>query len=118
MAFTAKDVQALREKTGCGMMDCKKALSETNGDMEKAIDFLREKGLATAAKKSGRIASEGMAYAVVDNDKKVGVVVDVNSETDFAAKSDKFIEFVEQVAAVIIDQNPADVDALMAAVFA
>ncbi len=115
MAFTSKDVMALREKTGVGMMDCKKALQESDGDMDKAIDYLREKGLAKQAKKASRVAAEGMAYAVVNNDKKVGVVVEVNSETDFAAKSDKFIEFVSQVADVIIDQNPADVDALMAA---
>ncbi len=115
MAFTSKDVMALREKTGVGMMDCKKALQESDGDMEKAIDYLREKGLAKQAKKASRIAAEGMAYATVDYAKKVGVVVEVNSETDFAAKSDKFIEFVQQVAQVIIDANPADVDALMAA---
>ena len=115
MAFTSKDVMALREKTGVGMMDCKKALQESDGDMDKAIDYLREKGLAKQAKKASRVAAEGMAYAVVDNDKKVGVVVEVNSETDFAAKSDKFIEFVSQVAQVIIDKAPADVDALMAA---
>ncbi len=115
MAFTSKDVMALREKTGVGMMDCKKALQESDGDMDKAIDYLREKGLAKQAKKASRVAAEGMAYATVDYDKKVGVVVEVNSETDFAAKSDKFIEFVQQVAQVIIDANPADVDALMAA---
>ncbi len=115
MAFTSKDVMALREKTGVGMMDCKKALQESDGDMDKAIDYLREKGLAKQAKKASRVAAEGMAYATVDYDKKVGVVVEVNSETDFAAKSDKFIEFVQQVAKVIIDTNPADVDALMAA---
>ncbi len=115
MAFTSKDVMALREKTGVGMMDCKKALQESDGDMDKAIDYLREKGLAKQAKKASRVAAEGMAYATVDYDKKVGVVVEVNSETDFAAKSEKFIEFVQQVAQVIIDANPADVDALMAA---
>ncbi|MBQ8683223.1 MAG: elongation factor Ts [Clostridia bacterium] len=115
MAFTSKDVMALREKTGVGMMDCKKALQESDGDMDKALDYLREKGLAKQAKKATRVAAEGMAYAAVDYDKKVGVVVEVNSETDFAAKSDKFIEFVKEVAQVIIDQNPADVDALMAA---
>ena len=114
MAFTSKDVMALREKTGVGMMDCKKALQESDGDMDKAIDYLREKGLAKQAKKASRIAAEGMAYATVDYDKKVGVVVEVNAETDFAAKSDKFIEFVQQVAKVIIDANPADVEALMA----
>ncbi len=114
MAFTSKDVMALREKTGVGMMDCKKALQESDGDMDKAIDYLREKGLAKQAKKASRVAAEGMAYATVDYDKKVGVVVEVNSETDFAAKSDKFIEFVQLVAKVIIEANPADVEALMA----
>lgn len=114
MAFTSKDVMALREKTGVGMMDCKKALEASDGDMDKAVDYLREKGLAKQAKKAGRIAAEGMAYATVDAAKKVGVVVEVNSETDFAAKSDKFVAFVKQVAQVIIEKNPADVDALMA----
>ena len=114
MAFTSKDVMALREKTGVGMMDCKKALQESDGDMDKAIDYLREKGLAKQAKKASRVAAEGMAYATVDYDKKVGVVVEVNSETDFAAKSDKFVEFVQEIAAVIINENPADVDALLA----
>lgn len=113
MAFTAKDVQMLREKTGVGMMECKKALSQTDGDMEKAIDILREKGLAAAAKKASRIAAEGAVYAYVDEDKKVGVVVEVNAETDFAAKSDKFQEFVQGVAAVIAANNPADVEALL-----
>ena len=114
MAFTSKDVMALREKTGVGMMDCKKALQESDGDMEKAIDYLREKGLAKQAKKASRVAAEGMAYATVNYDKKVGVVVEVNSETDFAAKSDKFVEFVQEIADVIINENPADVDALLA----
>ena len=94
MAFTAKDVQLLRERTGVGMMDCKKALTQTDGDMEKAIDILREKGLAAAAKKSGRIAAEGMVYAYVDNAKKVGVVVEVNAETDFVAKNADFQELL------------------------
>ena len=114
MAFTSKDVMALREKTGVGMMDCKKALMESDGDMERAIDYLREKGLAKQAKKASRVAAEGMAYATVDYAKKVGVVVEVNSETDFAAKSDNFIEFVKTVAEVIINENPADVEALLA----
>ena len=114
MAFTNKDVMALREKTGVGMMDCKKALQESDGDVEKAIDYLREKGLAKQAKKASRVAAEGMAYATVDYEKKVGVVVEVNSETDFAAKSDKFVEFVKEIADVIINENPADVDALLA----
>ena len=86
MAFTAKDVQTLRERTGVGMMDCKKARTATDGDMAKAIDILREKGLAAAAKKASRIAAEGLVYAAVDDAKKVGVVVEVNSETDFVAK--------------------------------
>lgn len=115
MAFTSKDVMALREKTGVGMMDCKKALQESDGDMEKAIDYLREKGLAKQAKKASRVAAEGMAYATVNYDKKVGVVVEINSETDFAAKSDNFVNFVKEIADVIIDENPADVDALLAA---
>ncbi len=113
MAFTAADVKTLREKTGVGMMECKKALTETDGDMEKAIDILREKGLAAAAKKASRIAAEGAVFAYVDDAKKVGVVVEVNAETDFAAKSEKFQEFVHTVAAVIADNNPADVAALM-----
>ncbi len=112
MNFTAKDVQALREKTGCGMMDCKKALVETDGDMEKAIDFLREKGLASQAKKAGRIAAEGLVLACVDNN--VGAVVEINSETDFVAGSDGFKELTAKVAKVIAEQNPADVEALLA----
>ena len=114
MNFTAQDVKELREKTGCGMMDCKKALSETNGDMEKAIDFLREKGLATAAKKSGRIASEGVVKAYVTDDKKIGVLVEVNSETDFVAKNDEFQAFVDSIAQIVIEKAPADVEALKA----
>ncbi|NLA86384.1 MAG: elongation factor Ts [Clostridiales bacterium] len=111
MAFTAKDVKELREITGVGMMDCKKALTETDGDMEKAIDWLREKGLAAAQKKAGRIAAEGMAYAaVIDN---VGVVVEVNAETDFVAQNEKFVDYVHNVAAAIAKNAPADVDALM-----
>ena len=113
MAFTAKDVQMLRERTGVGMMDCKKALTAADGDMEKAIDFLREKGLAAAAKKSGRIASEGVVYAYNDEAAKIAVLVEVNSETDFVAKNDKFIAFVEDVAKTIVAANPADVDALL-----
>jgi len=111
MAITAKDVQKLREMTGCGMMDCKKALTEADGDFDKAIEYLREKGLAASAKKAGRIAAEGMAYAaVVDG---VGVVVEVNAETDFVAKNEKFVEFVKGVAATVAANKPADLDALM-----
>ena len=113
MAFTAKDVQTLRERTGVGMMECKKALSETDGDMDKAIDVLREKGLAKAAKKAGRVAAEGMAYATVYEDKKVGVVVEVNSETDFVAKNPQFQAFVSAVADTIAERNPKDMDELM-----
>ena len=112
MAFTAKDVQALREKTGCGMMDCKKALTESGGDMDKAVEYLREKGLAAAAKKSGRIAAEGVVLAVVDDAKKVGAVIEVNSETDFVGKNASFVAFVEACAKTVIDENPADVEAL------
>ncbi len=112
MAFTAQNVKELREMTGCGMMDCKKALTETNGDMDKAVEFLREKGLATAAKKSGRIASEGIVTIYMSDDKKVASVVEVNSETDFVAKNDEFLTFVNNVAKIIADNNPADVEAL------
>ena len=113
MAFTAKDVQTLRERTGVGMMDCKKALVETDGDMEKAIDILREKGLAAAAKKAGRNAAEGLVYAVVYEDKKVGVVIEVNSETDFVAKNADFQAFVQDVAAIVADKAPANVEELL-----
>ena len=112
MAISAQDVKQLKELTNCGMMDCKRALEETNGNVDEAIKYLREKGLAKAAKKSGRIAAEGLVYAKVDEAKKVGVVVEINSETDFAAKSDRFIEFVELVAQTIIDNDVKDVEAL------
>ena len=114
MAFTALDVKKLREQTGCGMMDCKKALTESDGDLDKAVDYLREKGLAAAAKKAGRIAAEGMVYAAADVANKVGVVIEVNAETDFVAKNDSFQTFVKEVADVVMAQNPADVEALMA----
>ena len=113
MNFTAKDVAALREKTGCGMMDCKKALTEAEGNMEKAIDLLREKGLAASVKKAGRIAAEGVAYAVVSDCGKVAAVVEVNAETDFVAKNAEFQAFVKICAGTIIHQNPADVEALL-----
>ena len=112
MAISAKDVAALKERTGVGIMDCKKALMETNGDVEAAIVILREKGLATQAKKSGRVAAEGIVTAVVDTDKKTGVVLEVNSETDFVAKNDDFKAFVNDVAKTIIESNPADIEAL------
>lgn len=111
MSFTAKDVAALREKTGCGMMDCKKALTETNGDMEQATIYLREKGLAAAAKKAGRIAAEGVVYAYTDE--KTGVLIEVNSETDFVAKNADFMNFVKICAATVAAQNPTDVDELL-----
>ena len=111
MAFTAADVKTLREMTSVGMMDCKKALVECDGDMDKAVEWLREKGLAKAAKKAGRIAAEGMSYALTENG--VGVVVEVNCETDFCAKSDLFVAFVKDIAKIIAEQDPADVDALM-----
>ena len=112
MAFTAKDVQALREKTGCGMMDCKKALTECNGDMEAAADFLREKGLASQAKKASRIAAEGTVCAYTKNG--VGAVVEINSETDFVANGDGFKALAAEIAEIVAEQNPADVDALLA----
>ena len=112
MAFTAMDVKKLREMTNVGMMDCKKALAATDGDMDKAVDYLREKGLAKAAKKADRIAAEGIALAaVVDG---VGVVIEVNSETDFAAKTDAFKDLVNNLAIVVAKENPADVEALKA----
>ncbi len=111
-AISAQTVKELREQTGCGMMDCKKALAASDGDMEKAIEFLREKGLATAAKKAGRIASEGIVTVVIENG--VGTVLEVNAETDFVAKNAEFQGFVNSVAKVIIEKNPADVDALLA----
>ncbi len=110
MAFTAQDVKKLREMTNCGMMDCKKALTETDGDMDKAVEYLREKGLATAAKKAGRIAAEGIVKAYVNGN--VGVLVEVNSETDFVAKNEDFQTFVQAIAEVIAAENPADVEAL------
>lgn len=116
-AFTAKDVQALREKTGAGMMECKKALVEADGDMDKAIDVLRERGLAAATKKASRIAAEGAVLAYYDDDKKVGVLVEVNSETDFVAKNEKFKALVLGVAKTIVNENPADVEALTAMKF-
>ena len=112
MAFTAQDVKKLREMTNVGMMDCKAALSATDGDMDKAIDWLREKGLAKAAKKADRIAAEGVALATVVNG--VGVVIEVNSETDFAAKTDAFMDLVKNLAEVVATANPADVEALKA----
>ena len=111
MAFTAADVKTLREMTNVGMMDCKKALTETDGDMDKAVEYLREKGLAKAAKKADRIAAEGMAFATVDGG--VGAVVEVNCETDFCAKAPAFVEFVKDICKVVLTDAPADVAALV-----
>ena len=112
MAFTAADVKKLREMTNVGMMDCKKALSETDGDMDKAVEWLREKGLAKAAKKAGRIAAEGMAYATVCEKCGVGAMVEVNCETDFCAKSAPFVQFVKDICQVVLENNPADVESI------
>ena len=112
MAFTAQDVKKLREMTNVGMMDCKAALAATDGDMDKAVDWLREKGLAKAAKKADRVAAEGVALATVFDG--VGVVIEVNSETDFAAKTDAFQDLVKNLAQVVATENPADVEALKA----
>ena len=112
MAFTAADVKNLREMTGCGMMDCKKALTEADGDMDKAVDILREKGLAASQKKAGRIAAEGTVYALVEGN--TGVVIEVNAETDFVAKNAEFMAFVDTCAKTVIAENPADVEALLA----
>lgn len=111
MAFTAKDVQALREKTGCGMMDCKKALSECDGNMDAAVDYLREKGLASQAKKATRVAAEGTICAYSANG--VGTLVELNSETDFVANGEEFKALAAEVARIVAEQNPADVDALL-----
>jgi elongation factor Ts len=112
MAVTAQDVKQLKELTNCGMMDCKRALEETGGDVDKAVKYLREKGLAKAAKKAGRIAAEGLVACKIDEGKKIGVIVEINSETDFAAKSERFREFVDLVAQTIIDNDLKDVEAL------
>ena len=113
MAFTAQDVKTLREMTNVGMMDCKKALQATDGDMDKAVDWLREKGLAKAAKKAGRVAAEGMAFARVCPECGVGAIVEVNCETDFCAKSELFQQFVKDICKVVLNDKPADVEALL-----
>ena len=108
--ITAELVKQLREKTGAGMMDCKKVLTETNGDMEKAAELLRERGIAKAAKKSGRVAAEGLVCAYVEENKKVGAIVEVNAETDFVAKNEDFRSFVKDIAEIVAMQNPTDVE--------
>ncbi len=110
---TASLVKELREKTGAGMMDCKKVLTETDGDMEKAIELLRERGIAKAAKKSGRVAAEGLVEAYISEDGKVGAIVEVNSETDFVAKNEEFKAFVMDVAKQVVEKNPKDVEELL-----
>lgn len=112
MSFTAEDVKKLREKTGCGMMDCKKALTHSNGDEQGAIDFLREKGLAAATKKATRIATEGIAYSM--STRSGGAIIEINSETDFVAKNQEFKDFVKQCAETVIEQKPKDLDSLLA----
>ena len=112
--FTAKDVMALREMSGAGMMDCKKALTACEGDMDKAMDYLREKSLAASAKKAARIAAEGIVSSYVTDDHKVGAIVEVNCETDFVAKTDDFKALVNSVAKLVVEKNPADVDEMMA----
>ncbi len=114
MAITAAMVKELRETTGVGMLDCKKALAETNGDMEKAVEYLREKGLAASAKKAGRIAAEGIVYTFITDCNKKGVIVEVNSETDFVAKNATFREYVDQVAKQAISSDAKDMDAFLA----
>ena len=110
---TADLVKQLREKTGAGMMDCKKVLTETDGDMEKAAELLRERGIAKAAKKSGRVAAEGLVSSYVAEDKKLGAIVEVNAETDFVSKNEEFRTFVADVAEIVAKENPADVESLL-----
>ncbi|PWL50408.1 MAG: elongation factor Ts [Clostridiales bacterium] len=113
MAITASDIKALRDKTGVGMMECKKALTEANGDIEQAIVLLRERGIAAAAKKASRIAAEGMVYPFYCDQCGVAGIIEVNTETDFAAKNEKFADFVKGLSVMIAKEAPADVDALV-----
>lgn len=117
MAFTAKDVMELREKSGAGMLDCKKALTDADGDMEKAAELLRERGIAKAVKKEGRIAAEGAVGAYVCEKCGVGVLVEINCESDFVSRGEKFQGIVADIAKVIAENKPADVDALNACAF-
>jgi elongation factor Ts len=117
MAFSAKDVMDLRKKTGAGMMDCKKALTETDGDMQAAIDYLREKGISKAAKKAGRIASEGLVFSAVSADEKIGAMVEFNSETDFVAKNDDFVAFGNELTKLIMAHEISTVEELKALPF-
>ena len=111
--ISAAMVKELREKTGAGMMDCKKVLTETDGDMEKASELLRERGIAKAAKKSGRVAAEGLVDSYLSEDKKVGSIVEINSETDFVAKNEEFKAFVKDIAKIVAIKNPSDVESLL-----
>jgi len=110
--ITAELVKQLRDRTGAGMMDCKKVLTETDGDMDKAADLLRERGIAKAAKKASRIAAEGLVTSYLSDDKKVGAIVEVNAETDFVAKNEEFVKFVNEVAEIVAKENPTDVEDL------
>ena len=110
--ITADLVKQLRDRTGAGMMDCKKVLTETDGDMDKAADLLRERGIAKAAKKASRIAAEGLVTSYLSDDKKVGAIVEVNAETDFVAKNEEFVKFVNEVAEIVAKENPTDVEDL------
>ena len=114
MAITAALVKDLRERTGAGMMDCKKALTETNGDMEAAIDLMRTSGAAKAAKKSGRVAAEGLVKVNISDDKKTATILEINSETDFVTKSDDFIGFVETLGALALKTTPTNIDEFLA----
>lgn len=114
MNITAKMVKELREKTGAGMMDCKKALTATDGDMDKAVDYLREKGLGAAEKKAGRIAAEGVAAVKVSEDGKSGSIVEINAETDFVAKNEKFLEYVNKVIEQVSKTGATDIDEFLA----
>lgn len=118
MAITAAMVKELREITSAGMMDCKKALAETDGDMDAAIEFLRKKGMAGADKKAGRVAAEGVIAIAVSDDKKKAVIAEVNCETDFVAKGDEFKNFADEIAAIALANNTTDIDAIMASTMA
>ncbi len=113
MAITSEIVKALREKTGAGMMDCKRALEATNGDMDKAIEYLRKKGAATAEKRADRIANQGIVVTRIANDGKLGVIVEINSETDFVARSQDFIQFADEVTSIVERKSPSSIDQLL-----
>ena len=112
--ITAKSVKELREMTGAGMMDCKKALTETNGDIEKAVEFLREKGLAAAAKKAGRVAAEGLVKTYITEDNKKAGIVEVNCETDFVAANEQFVAFADSLAKMVVDTTATTIESIIA----